>query len=46
MRLPTDGPIVTDIEDPLLRGFYLAFLVAYVVGFSLQVIWLRKHPES
>ena len=38
MRLPADGPIVTDIEDPLLRGFYLAFLLTYLVGFSLQVV--------
>ena len=42
MRLPTDAPIVTSIEDPLLRGFYLAFLIIYVVGLSLQIRWLRK----
>ena len=42
MRLPVDSPVVTNIEDPLLRGFYLSFLVAYVVGFSLQVRWLRN----
>lgn len=45
MRLPTDAPVVTNIEDPLLRGFYLAFLVAYVVGLSLQIRWLRKSGE-
>jgi uncharacterized membrane protein len=43
MRLPVDSPIVTTIEDPLLRGFYLAFLVAYLVGLSAQLIWLRNH---
>ena len=42
MRLPTSGPVVTDIEDPLLKMFYLAFLVAYVVGFVFQVFWLRR----
>ncbi len=45
MRLPADTPIVTELDDPLLRGFYLAFLAAYVVGFGLQVAWLRKNPE-
>ena len=45
MRLPSDAPIVTAIEDPLLQGFYLAFLVTYVVGFLLQVVWLRRNPE-
>jgi len=45
MRLPTDSPIVTDLADPLLRGFYLAFLIAYVAGLGLQVMWLRKNIE-
>ena len=46
MRLPTDSPIVTNIEDPLLQGFYLAFLVTYIIGFGLQVVWLLKNSES
>jgi len=43
MRLPVGDPIVTDNEDPFLRGFYLAFLIMYVVGLSLQFLWLRKN---
>lgn len=42
MRLPVNSPFVTDAEDPLLAGFYLSFLVLYLVGLSLQVIWLRN----
>jgi uncharacterized membrane protein len=42
MRLPVDAPIVTNLEDPLLRGFYLAFLIAYVAGLGLQWRWLRR----
>jgi len=45
MRLPANAPFVTELEDPLLQGFYLAFLVAYIVGFGLQVAWIRKNPE-
>lgn len=41
MRLPVGSPIVTSLEDPLLRGFYGAFLICYVVGLGLQVKWLR-----
>ncbi|NCF74562.1 MAG: hypothetical protein GWP67_13785 [Gammaproteobacteria bacterium] len=41
MRLPVGAPFVTELEDPLLRGFYLAFLVTYVVGLGLQFLWLR-----
>ena len=45
MRLPTSDPVVTDIKDPLLQMFYLAFLVIYVVGFIFQVFWLRKQSS-
>ncbi len=45
MRLPIDAPFVTNIEDPLLRGFYLAFLVTYIVGLVLQFRWLRKNKR-
>jgi len=42
MRLPIGNPIVTSIEDPLLRGFYLAFLVTYLIGVLLQIGFLRR----
>jgi len=42
MRLPVGNPIVTSIEDPLLKGFYLAFLVTYLVGVTFQLLWLKK----
>lgn len=42
MRLPVDAPIVTNIEDPLLKGFFLAFLVTYIIGVAMQFLLLRK----
>jgi hypothetical protein len=42
MRLPADAPVVTSIEDPLLKGFYLAFLVTYLIGLSMQFLTLKK----
>ena len=42
MRLPVGDPIVTNIQDPLLRGFYLSFLVAYLVGVVIQIVVLRR----
>ena len=46
MRLPTSDPIVKNIEDPLLLGFYLAFLILYVIGFAAQVLWLRRQATA
>lgn len=42
MRLPVGDPVVSSIEDPLLRACYLALLAAFLVGITLQVLWIRK----
>lgn len=44
-RLPVDSPVVSEINDPLLLGFYQAFLATYLVGVALQWRWL-KHQAS
>lgn len=41
MRLPVNSPVVTSIEDPLLKSFYLAFLVTYLIGLAMQITWLK-----
>jgi len=46
MRLPIDAPIVTSIEDPLLKGFYLTFLIIYIVGLAMQIRWLRTRNNT
>ena len=45
MRLPVYSPIVIDFEDPLLKNFYLAFLVLYLIVLSLQIMTLRKQEK-
>lgn len=46
MRLPVGSPIVTELEDPLLQGSFLALFVAYIIGLSLQVIMLRRGGDE
>ncbi|MFT5851290.1 MAG: putative membrane protein [Colwellia sp.] len=46
MRLPTDTPIVTSIEDPLLKGFYLLFFITYIIGVAAQFLSLRKRIKN
>jgi len=43
LRLPVGDPILTDFEAPLLKLFYLGFVVAFVVGWILQCFWLKKN---
>ncbi|MEL7184872.1 MAG: hypothetical protein AAFN50_00380 [Pseudomonadota bacterium] len=46
MRLPVGDPVVTSIEDPLLRTCYLVLLGAFVVGIALQIRWIRRQPAA
>jgi len=45
MRLPVGDPVLTNIEDPLLKKFYLAFLVIFVVGYIAQIFMLRARAR-
>lgn len=46
LRLPVGDPFATTIEDPRIRGFYLLFLVLFIIGFALQCWVLRKRSSS
>ena len=42
LRLPVGSPVLTSIEDPILKMCYLALLVLFVLGVSLQIRWIRR----
>lgn len=42
MRLPVGDPILTSIEDPILKMSYLALLVLFLVGVSVQLRWIYR----
>jgi uncharacterized membrane protein len=44
MRLPAGDPVLTSIEDPILKMCYLVLLVLFVVGISVQLRWIQRHP--
>ena len=41
-RLPIGDPFIDSFEDPLLMNFYLSFLLAYLIGISYQMYWLKQ----
>ncbi|MFC4314270.1 hypothetical protein ACFPN2_34720 [Steroidobacter flavus] len=41
-RVPDGHPLVTDLKSPLLLGAQASLLVAFAVGITAQVIYLRK----
>lgn len=46
LRLPVDDPYLKSFHDPLLKKFYLLFLVLFVIGYIAQVFWLRKRNSQ
>jgi len=43
-RLPVGDPVLTSIEDPILRWCYRGLLVLFLIGVSLQLRWIKRHP--
>ncbi len=46
LRLPAGDPILTNPQDPMLKKFYLAFLVIFLVGYVMQFQWLKKQKRT
>ncbi len=42
MRLPVGDPVLTSIEDPILKMSYLGLLALFLIGISLQLRWIRR----
>lgn len=44
LRLPVGDPVLTSIEDPILKMCYLALLVLFLIGVSLQLRRIYRQP--
>jgi len=42
MRLPVGDPVLTSIEDPVLKMCYAALLFLFLAGVSLQLRWVHR----
>ena len=45
LRLPVGDPVLTNPHDPVLRRFYLAFLIIFLVGYVMQFLWLKNQKS-
>jgi len=43
LRLPVGDPILTSIDDPILKTSFLGLLVIFLVGVSLQLRWIHRN---
>ena len=42
LRLPVGNPVLTSIEDPVLKICYLVLLILFLTGISFQFRWIRR----
>lgn len=42
LRLPVGNPVLTSLDDPILRICYLVLLLLFLVGISLQLRWISR----
>jgi uncharacterized membrane protein len=42
LRLPVGNPVLTSIEDPIMKMTYLGLLGVFLVGISLQMRWIQR----
>lgn len=44
LRLPVGDPVLTSIEDPILKMCFLGLFVIFLVGISFQLRWIHRQP--
>jgi uncharacterized membrane protein len=42
LRLPVGNPVLTSLDDPLLKMCYLGLLLLFLIGISLQLRWIHQ----
>jgi uncharacterized membrane protein len=42
LRLPVGDPVLTSIEDPILKVCYLALVALFLIGTTLQLRWIYR----
>jgi uncharacterized membrane protein len=45
LRLPAGDPVLSSIEDPVLKVAYLVLLLSYLIGLAFQITWIRKQQK-
>jgi len=46
MRLPVGDPILTSIEDPILKMSYRGLMALFLIGVTLQIRWIRRQAAT
>lgn len=46
LRLPVGDPVVSSLDDPVMRAAHLALLVLFLIGITVQLLWIARQPAA
>ena len=46
LRLPVGDPVLTSIEDPIMKMSHLALFVLFLIGITIQLRWIQKQSAD
>ena len=46
LRLPVGNPVLSSIDDPVMKMSHLALFVMFLVGVGFQLRWIGRQPAS
>ena len=46
LRLPIGNPVLSTIDDPVLKICYLVLLILFLVGITLQMRWIHRSDTA
>ncbi len=44
LRLPVGNPVLSSIDDPIMKASHLALLVLFLIGVTFQLRWINRQP--
>ena len=45
LRLPVGDPVLTSIDDPIMKASHLALFVLFLIGVSIQLRWVGRQSS-
>jgi len=46
LRLPVGNPVLSSIDDPIMKASHLALFVLFLIGVTFQLRWINRQPMA
>jgi len=46
LRLPVGNPVLSSIDDPIMKSCHLALFLMFLIGVTAQLRWIQRQPAT